>query len=376
MSELEQNLRDARQAIPEPDADATDSARAAVLEAAAQWQPTRHSSMPARRILFGSLAFATAVTAAFVAGFIVAPGGATSGARPDGPGFLPARGWSTFQAGVTIPSAMAANVRLHKGDAWTFPWETSLTLRSGDVLIYATFYPAGEAPSVDRHSFTKRGLPFALADIPRTGPMTGQPRNVVRYRLLARVNGYDVDVNVFLNARDSSAGTREVAAAELERLVVPEAPAVPNLAASPPMCTASQLRGSSFLTGGAGQLVGAISVVNVGKSPCTLSGRPEITLEDFEGRAIRSTQTPGEARWAYDSAPQPRGWPQVRLGSRHKAMFGLGFRNWCGSRNEKVFFNVWVPKGGHLRVPETIDLRCDLPHAPVALTVGPFEPPS
>jgi hypothetical protein len=271
---------------------------------------------------------------------------------------------------------MAANFRLDRRGAWTSPWETNLPLGSGDVLIYVTFYPAGEAPSVDRHSYQGRRLPLALADANRARRMTGQPANVVRYRLLSRVDGYDVDVNVFFNARGSSAGTRAAAQAELGRLVVPEAAAVPTRTGNQAACTVSQLRGSVSLQGGAGALIGAISLENVGGSPCTLSGRPPMTLENAKGHAIRSTQTPAEPIWAYSNAPQPRGWPEVRLARHGSAIVRLGFRNWCGGQNEKVFFDMSLPGSGRLHVPANVNLRCDVPGAPAALSVGPFEPPS
>jgi hypothetical protein len=373
MSDLEQHLRDARRSLPRPEPDATDRARAAVLDSAAEQRPASRATRRPRRILFGGLAFVAALGAAFVAGFVVAPDTATSGAQPDAPGFLPAHGWSTFQAGLTIPSAIAANFRLDTRGAISSPWDAARPLRSGDVLMSVTFYPAGEAPSADRLSFRERELPLALADARQAGRVPGQPDTVVRNRLLARVNGYDVDVDVFLNRRDTSTATRELAQAELDRLVIPKAPAVPGNRST---CGAAQLHGNVALQGGVGQSIGAITVVNVGRARCTLSGRPQITLEGAGGQQIRTTQTPAEPIWAYNNAPEPTGWPVVGVRPHGKAVIRIGVRNWCGRPGGKMLFNVRTPLGGMLHLSASVDARCDMRGAPVALTVGPFEPPS
>src|SRR3954469_11982727 len=107
MSDLERTIREAREALPEPDDAATERARRAILAAR---NPRRR-----RRLAAGGLAFAAALAGAFALRLALAPGGATK-TPADGPGFLPAAGWETFQTGLTqeplAPSATAATVPL------------------------------------------------------------------------------------------------------------------------------------------------------------------------------------------------------------------------------------------------------------------------
>jgi hypothetical protein len=229
MTDLDDRLRDAGDALGEADAAATERARRAVLGAVGR--------PPRWRLAAAALAFAATVGAAFAIGYFVAPSGASddvgapSGASddvgaPSGPGFLPAAGWETFQTGATsppqAPSATAANVALGPDAlSGTFPWETIGGLEPGDVLLHALFLPTGESAAVDEQ-FPPRELPLSLDDAQAGAQLEGQPAGVTALRLLARVNDVNVDVLVFFGGGEPTAEALSLAREELARLVVPQ----------------------------------------------------------------------------------------------------------------------------------------------------------
>lgn len=149
------------------------------------------------------------VAAAFSAGFAVAAARDLSDENQraptsEGPGFLPAEGWDVFQTGTTkppqAPTATASNVPLDPADeVGGLPHPTLERLGPDGIVIFATFYPAGESEAVDRQ-FPERSLPLSLADA-EPGGIEGQPDNVSARRLLARVSRYIIDLIVFLRGR-------------------------------------------------------------------------------------------------------------------------------------------------------------------------------
>ena len=172
------------------------------------------------------IAAAAAVGAAFAIGYFVAPSGASGDtAEVDGPGFLPASGWETFQTGATsppqAPSATTANVALGPDVfSGTYPWETIGRLETGDVLLQATFLPTGESEAVDAQ-FPRRELPLSLADAQSGAELEGQPPYVTALRLLARLGDWNVDLFVFFGG-EATSEARAAAEEQLARLVVPE----------------------------------------------------------------------------------------------------------------------------------------------------------
>jgi Protein of unknown function (DUF4232) len=376
MSDLERSLRDARASLPEPEPFATERTRAAVLATVSQ-----RSRLPTRRLAIAAVVAAAALAGAFAAGLAVAPGGATTEA--DGPGFLPARGWDTFQTGVTEPpravSATAANVALRSDAlAGSFPWPVIAGLRAGQVLLQATFYPRGESASTDRR-FTPRTLPLSLADATPGASLEGQPPNVSAYRLVARVNNYNLDLFVFFGGRPTDAALA-AAQEELDRLVVPESapgPLVRRPAGKPSRtaCRPSGLRATVSLQGATGSLLGGIRLRNAGSKTCTLRGRPLVELRDANGVLLDARERAVPPQWKQLGAPRPPGWPTVRLAPRGKAQVFVQLRNWCVVPARAVFFHVYLPGAGERVVaPARITLRCDAPQQPVELAIGPVEP--
>ena len=184
-----------------------------------------------RRRRFKALALFAAlmtVVVAFFAGFAVAaardPANDQHASMPESPGFLPAEGWDVFQTGTTeppqAPTATASNVPLDPRDEiGGLPHPTLESLGSDGIVIFATFYPAGESENVDRQ-FPDRLLPLSLTDT-KPGGIEGQPDNVASSRLLARVGSYNVDLIVFFGAAEPSASSLDLANEELALLVVP-----------------------------------------------------------------------------------------------------------------------------------------------------------
>lgn len=376
MSDLERTVREAHDALPEPDPEVTRRALAASLAAAAR--PSRRRP---GRIALGAVVFAAALGGAFAAGLALAPGGSTKGAG--GPGFLPAQGWDTFQTGVTRPpqgpTATAANVKLG-ADALsgTFPWQTVATLRSGQMLLQATFSPTGENSGVDAE-FPRRSLPLSLDDANSGISLEGQPRNVSAERLAARVNGWNLDLFVFFGDRPTPAA-RNAVQEELDRLVVPEGtPGLldtrPSLRPSVNACRASALRTTVRLQGATGSLLGSILVRNVGDKACRLRGRPTVQLRDANGVLLNVRESKARPLWKQLGEARPAGWPTVTLPARGSAEVFVQLRNWCVVPVKPVFFHTYLPGvGEHLPAPARITLRCDAPGRPVGLEVGPVEP--
>lgn len=378
MSDLERSIRDARESLPGPEEEATERARAAVLAAAPKTPPRRLG-----RLALVAAVLVAALAGAFAAGLALAPGGATKAARADGPGFLPAQGWDTFQTGATTPpqapTATAANVKLGP-DVFveTFPWQTIATLRSGHVLLEALFSPRGESAGIDAQ-YRPRSLPLSLGDAKSEGSFEGQPPNVSAERLLARVNGWNLELFVFYGARPTRAA-RAAAQEELDRLVVPQgAPGVletrPALRPSPRACRASALRSSVRWQGATGSLLGSIRVTNVGERACALRGVPTVELRDANGVLLNVHQAAAKPLWKQLGAARPSGWPTVQLPAHGAAQVFVQLRSWCITGVKPLFFRTYLPGVGEaIPAPVRITLRCDVPGQPARLAVGPVEP--
>jgi hypothetical protein len=141
------------------------------------------------------------------------------------PYFRPAPGWETVQFPQTGVAATAANIPLgpntRLGDA---PWDTVERLEAGDLVLYAMFWPMGKADK------PPRDLPLSLDDA-QPGGLEGQPDDVYADRLLAQVDGWNIDLLVFYGGTDTagvppvhsepSAEARADAQEQLARLEVP-----------------------------------------------------------------------------------------------------------------------------------------------------------
>lgn len=156
-----------------------------------------------------------------------APSGGSEASCGTPPHFGPAPGWETVQVGS---AATAANVPLGPAtSSGSVPWDTVERLEDGDVVLFVMLVPVGETSAVDAN-FRTRELPLSLDDA-EPGGLEGQPDGIHADRLLAQVDGWNIDLLVFYGGGDptgappvpseSSAETRSTAQEQLTRLVIP-----------------------------------------------------------------------------------------------------------------------------------------------------------
>jgi hypothetical protein len=300
------------------------------------------------------------------------------------PRFLPAPGWEISRAGLT-----AANIPLGPNSlAGAVPWDTVERLEDGDVVLFAMLVPVGETSAVDA-IFPPRELPLSLND-GQPGGLEGQPDDIYADRLLAQVDGWNIDLLVFYGGGDPtgvppvpsepSAETRAGAQEQLERLVVP-ARETPELSRAPEdACRPSNLQATVHLDDSGGTLAGHINVRNIGDSACTLEGRAQV-VEPRDANAVLVPSTMSEADPAWQGAGDgaPDGWPTMRIAPGSEAEAVLRIRNWCVEPGQSVYFHVRLPYAidrisgvaPSVRIPP----QCEEPQAPMELALGPFEPP-
>ncbi|HLG09579.1 MAG TPA: hypothetical protein VI409_13000 [Gaiellaceae bacterium] len=225
-SDLERRIREARAALPEPDAEATRRAHARALGA------VRHRRPRVRLAVLAGVALALALALGAGLGTLIAPSG-TAARGPVGLGFLPEPGWYVLQSGARATSsapatAMAANVGFAADDAVRgladssgLPYATLLALPPRGIVITATFTPLGE-PWVD--AIIEEGkLPLRVRDAVADTGYGGQVRPeepLGVYQLRALVNGYNIDVHVYFGSLRPSSSLREEAQRQLDQLVV------------------------------------------------------------------------------------------------------------------------------------------------------------
>ena len=315
----------------------------------------------------------------------------TEAPTESGPRFLPSPGWETFETGVTsppqAPAAVAANVPLGPATlSGNVPWDTVERLEAGDVVLFAMFVPTGESSAVDAN-FPRRELPLSL-DAAQPGGLEGQPDDIYAERLLAQVNGWNIDLLIFYGDTeptgeppthiDPSAETRAVAQGQLARLVVP-AREPPALSPAPEdACQPSNLQADVQLENTDGTLAGHISIRNLGDSVCALEGRSRVELSDGKADSSPSTSDAAPA-WERAGAEPPDGWPTIRVAPQSEFRAVLRIRNWCVQPGAPVYFLIRLPHhidrisgiAPSVRIPP----QCDDPQLPVELSLGPFEPP-
>ncbi len=225
--DLERELRDARELLPEPDAAATRLARERALAAAR----TRRRRLPP------ALALAASLLVAVVAGITIGastPQSVTAGRGPLGLGFLPLPGWYTLHApGVarqgTQFASLAANVPFHATDDLNglaspsgLPYATLLELpRDGVVLVaIVTERYEGELPPP---AGLEQQLPLRLSAAEEFIPFSTQvrpKRPLGQAHLSAHVGRYDLTVNAYFGTPTPSSELLAEAQRQLDGLVV------------------------------------------------------------------------------------------------------------------------------------------------------------
>jgi Protein of unknown function (DUF4232) len=157
-------------------------------------------------------------------------------------------------------------------------------------------------------------------------------------------------------------------------------------AAHPPLapaCDAARLHARLFLQGETGSLAGYVELTNAGQAPCSLIGRPRVSL---------SGPAASRERWAVEDAPrapQPLEVLADPLGSLRALAPGktatvfLVWSNWCGPGATAADgrsgalphgIDLRLPGGSTVVVPVTWAPRCDQPSNPSTLSSTPFSP--
>ena len=217
--DLEQRLRESRDALPQPSARATMQARELVVGAA----------LGRRRKLRASAAvvvLAAAIVIGVGAGLWLAPSGGASAPEVAGLGFLPAKGWTIVQSAPGNPTrsnALAANVPVHPDDMPIDgpPYRTIRTLPPDGVVIFAEFSARGE-------TWTDAGYPVEAApprldDAYRETDWAAQIRPqdpVAQYRLAYATAGYNVELRVYAGRLRPTDEQLAGAQRQLDRIVV------------------------------------------------------------------------------------------------------------------------------------------------------------
>ncbi|HUH14457.1 MAG TPA: hypothetical protein VML35_01070 [Gaiellaceae bacterium] len=298
-SELERLLRAARHALPGSDAAATTRARTGAL---AQVGGKRRPRSRSAAALGAALLVATGLGVGL--GALITPSG-TAAPAPAGVGFLPERGWSVLQNGgdgspARPAAAIAANVSLSPADGSDgLPYATLRALPPHGIVMVVGFVER-EHDHWQDNRFPRRGLPLDVRDAAPSiewGVQVRPERPLGQYQLLAAVNGYNVDVNLYFGAARPSQRQFDAAQLQLDRLVVR---AAPPRAGAP---RALSLRPSTSAATAPTRVIDRTFV-------CTVA--PHVGVRFFEVSAVTGFRDPDEPkRWRWAAGAEIEG---ARLG--------------------------------------------------------------
>jgi len=230
-SELERDLRDARQALPLPGEEATERARAqSVGKLARRRRRTRVF------VLVGAT-IAAAVALGVSAGSLNAPTG-TAAREPAVIGFVPESKWNALQSPPpAVPGqqtvAVAANIPFAADDVIHglvepsgLPYSTLLSLPPRGIVIVATMVPDTTPHSTPIPAFPtypKRELPLDLRDaVPfmQWGALLRPDQPLAQYQLRARIGDYDVDLVAYFGTSRPTKAQLDEAQRQVDGLVV------------------------------------------------------------------------------------------------------------------------------------------------------------
>lgn len=227
-SELERRLRDGRQALGEPDAETTERAREAALDASSRHRPVRWRSS-----LVLAFALAAAVAVGIGIGAFVAPSGTAAG-EPAGIGFLPADGWFVTQNATEATEehpahAIASNVPLQPGDGGSIvPYSTLLGLPDDGIVVVANFIRSEFLPGLtygpkSTMGYSEDRLPLRIADfvqLDEFGSLVRPEQPLGQYKVQAEIEDYSVEVDVYFGTQEPSRELLDEAQHQLEQLIV------------------------------------------------------------------------------------------------------------------------------------------------------------
>ena len=228
-SELERLLRDAREALPGPDDDATLHARRRAVT------PPRRRR--ARIVVLVGATLVAAMVIGVTAGSLTAPTG-TAAREPAVLGFVPEPGWFALQSPPpAVPGqqtvAVAANVPFAADDVVHglvepsgLPYSTLLRLPPRGIVIVSTMVPDAEphvAPIPTSTTYREAKLPLRLRDgvtYLQWGAQVRPDQPLAQYQLRARIQRHNVDVVAYFGTSRPSRSQLDAAQRQLDGLVI------------------------------------------------------------------------------------------------------------------------------------------------------------
>lgn len=230
-SDFERLLRDAREALPRPDEEATQRARTrAVVSLRGRRRRTRALALVGAMLV-------SAVALGVTAGSLNAPG-VTAAREPAVLGFVPEPGWFALQSPPPAiegqqTAVVAANVPFAADDVENglvepsgLPYSTLLGLPPGGIVIVMTMVPEFEphvAPVSWDPIYPERELPLRIRDgVPylQWGAQVRPDQPLAQYQLRAKLAEYYVDVLVYFGTSRPSVAQMRAAQRQLAGLVV------------------------------------------------------------------------------------------------------------------------------------------------------------
>ena len=127
------------------------------------------------------------------------------------------------------------------------------------------------------------------------------------------------------------------------------------------------------MSGGAGVIVGGVSLANTSSRPCQLTGFPTLRLLTAAGTPVtgREQRSPGGAAW---QAERWDGYPRITLDPGQRVQAPLGWQNYCGSRKPAKARLSWRGETTLVVLAEPMAGLCLDDAAPAGFAVGRWQP--
>lgn len=220
-SDLERLLREAREALPQPDEESTQRARGRAVGS------LRRRRQRGRILLLAAAMLVSAVALGVTAGSLNAPS-VTAAREPAELGFVPEPGWFALQSPPPAiegqqTAAVAANVPFAADDVENglvepsgLPYSTLLTLPPDGIVIVVNMTPQTEphvAPIPANPYYRKLELPLRFRDAApylQWGAQVRPDEPLAQYQLRGEIDGINAEVTIYFGtARPSEALMRQ-----------------------------------------------------------------------------------------------------------------------------------------------------------------------
>jgi hypothetical protein len=305
--DLERRLRKLRERVPEPEPRLLEQVRASLIAGRGEGAgpaPSRRGRPGGGGLVIAVAALLIGSALGFGVGQTFDPRSGSAAAAPSyGIGFLPADGWNVVQNGIRSgrgATSVAATVPLESSDlaAGRFPRETIASLPPDGVVISATVYPDGFRQF---WQLPRLRLPLHLTDAASDAP---RPHRTY-YRILANVNGQDVDVRIVFGAAVPPATATLEADRQLSRIVVRSSPTV-TIDARPTLADRTSFVIALFgrVSGASGDGDVRVEAKECGVSPYFhgVGGAAPDPDGSWTAQVVPRTKTTYRARWKSDTS--------------------------------------------------------------------------